>query len=282
MITIAGVQCQELVADLTEGADLIAGPIAQKGFLCPWTSRLAVAQGILGLNTAVSLGTAITINTPLPYPDIPNAYAHTISIQGVGSPTQGPNQIQWPFAIISVNYQALHWSFAGINFGASDALIQIDPSTPLTYCEQRVKVSTTWITIPGTGLKFANGNKLSGRNVSIPLCQMDMQLTFMRVPYMPAQTILNGVALAPLNSATFLGQQPGFMLFNGMDTETSNQTDGSKSENLTMSISWRNIPWDQDWDPVGQAFSQVQNGSTGSPLLARSDLNQLIPSGYLL
>jgi hypothetical protein len=280
MITINGIQCQELVADLAEGANLISGPIAQKAFLCPWNNRLTVLQGILGLNNAVSLGSAITINTPMPYPDIANAYAYDVSIRGVGSPTQGTNQIQWPFAIVAVDYQALHWSFQGLNYGLSDTLNQICAGTALVNCDQRLKVSTTWITIPGNGLKFATGNPV-GRDMSIPLVQIDMQLTFMRVPYLPAQAILNGVGLAPLNSAPFLCQAPGFMLFNGMDTEPTNQTDGTKAQNLTMSVSWRNIPWDQDWDPVGQTFSQVQN-SGGTPLLARSDLNQLIPSGYLL
>lgn len=259
-----------------EGYDIQGGPTAQKGFLCPWANRAQVAQGLLGLSSTTHIG-SLTLNTPLSYPELATMYAHSISIQGVGPPTQGAAQLQFTYAIVSVNYQCLPWSFAGTDLGSY--YNNIDPNTPLIYCKQNMAVSTTWIGIPSAKLKFASGNPVNDVQ-SLPLCQIDMQLTFIRVPYLPGQAVLVA-ATAPLNSATFLGCAAGYVLFNGMTNEQGRDTAGNFIQDCTYSFSYRNVPWDQAWDPKGQAFSQVQN-SSGSALLARSDLNATIPPGYLL
>ncbi len=279
MIVIGGINCEELVAEFREGFGLLDGPTAQKGFLCPWGDRYTVAQALLGLSATTHIG-ELTLNTPKQYPERATMYAHDIGIQGVGFPQEGTNGVMAFYrAIISVNYQCLPWSFEGIDLGLY--YNNIDPATPLIYCRQTMDYSTCWITIPHKGLKFAGGAFLH-RDWKMPLCQIEMNLTFIRVPYLPGQVAFQ-VAKAPLNSTTFLGAPPGYVIFNGWRNEQTRDTAGNFTQDINMSFSFRSVPWDQDWNPLGApaAFQQVQDGA-GNPIMQRSDLNILIPPGYRL
>ncbi len=205
-------------------------------------------------------------------------YARSIDIAPVGLPTQGTAQSQWTNAIVYANYGCLPWSFSGIDSGFP--FQQIDPATPLIYCKQDINTSTSWQSIPANKLKFASGNPLFFQTWQMPLFLASISLTFMRVPYYPAQQIFTA-GKSPINSTTFLGLSAGYVFFDGSAQQESRDTTGNFTRDITYNFSYRNIPWDQQWDGIGQAFSQVQQLG-GSPVIARSDFNTLIPQGYLL
>ncbi len=277
-VTIAGIVCQELVANYKEGYDILTGPTIQKSYLCNWTDRYTVAKGMLGLANTNSVGGSIFLQTPLQSPELPTAYARSIDIIPVGLPTQGANNCQWTNAIIYASFGCLPWSFSGIDSGFQYQ--QIDPATPLIYCKQDINTSTSWQSIPANKLKFASGNPLFFQTWQMPLFLASISLTFMRVPYYPAQQIFTA-GKSPINSTTFLGLAAGYVFFDGSAQQESRDTTGNFTRDITYNFSYRNIPWDQQWDGVGQAFSQVQQLG-GSPVIARSDFNTLIPQGYLL
>ncbi len=68
-VLIAGVLCNEEVNDNSENFDILQGPQATKVYLCDWNQRWRVVVGMLGLNSAVTIGGGITINLPMRYPD---------------------------------------------------------------------------------------------------------------------------------------------------------------------------------------------------------------------
>jgi hypothetical protein len=277
-LTINGILCQEIVGQFTEGFSLQGGPVAHKGFLCNWNDRYTVAQGLLGLSSTTHVGGSFTLQTPAKYPEIQTIYAHEIQIQPVGRPFQGQNQLAYPQVIVWAGYQALPWSFEGLDYGFLEN--QIDPATPMIYCKQNLDISTELMTIPGIALKFSNGNKVN-RDYRLPIVNIDLQITFIRVPYLPAQALL-AASLKPLNSTTFLGQAAGFVLFNGAHNEQTRATDGTMTQDLTLSFSWRSIRWDFDFNPKTGTFLQVQDVVNSNPVVQSSDLNQLLIPGYVI
>jgi hypothetical protein len=278
-ITINGIVCQELVANFDEGFDLLGGPTARKGFLCNWGDRYTVAQGLVGLSSSTSIGGTITLNTPAQYPERNTMYAHSIEISGAGPPTQGTKQVQWTNAIVWCNYACLPWSFSGIE--AAFPYMQVDPNTPLIYCKQNITTSTAWMNIPTAKLKFSgSGNPIKDQFAAIPIFHAEIQLTFIRVPYFPAQQIFTS-GKNPINSQTFLGLGAGYVFFNGIQNEQTRDTAGNMTLDITYSFSYQSVKWGYQWDAVGQAFDKVVT-STGGDIIGTSDLNSLIPAGYIL
>src|ERR1700735_4500456 len=105
MAVIGGCQVLELVAGFSERNAWQGGPTATKSYLANWADRYTVANALLGLATyTVSGGGVITLNSPGVYPESTNIFAMDVTIQPVGTPGQGPKQIAWTYAAISVNY----------------------------------------------------------------------------------------------------------------------------------------------------------------------------------
>lgn len=273
-ITINGVVCQELVEAFGESFDLTQGPSARKGFLCPWANRYAVATGLLGLSNTTHVGGLITLQTPLQYPERTTMYAHQIEIRGVGTPTQGTAQLQWTNAVVSVTYQCLPWSFAGIDY------MQLDPTHPYIYAEQNMSFSSEFITVPGKGVKFVTSGKPLDQDWGFMSPKLDMQITLKYVPYLPVVAILAALQ-APINSATYLGVAAGYLLFNGAENHQTRMSDGTFTQDVTYSFSYRPIaPWDYTYDGANNIWDKVV-GLGGAAIIARSDLSTIIPADYV-
>lgn len=274
-ITINGVITQELVASHGEAFDFSSGPSMRKGFLCEWADRFKVAQGLLGLSNTTSIGGAITLNTPAQYPEFNTAYAQSIEIVPKGAPTQGTKQIQYPYCAVWASYQSVPWSFSGTDFN------QIDPAHPYIYAEQNIRFSTEWITIPGSQVFYGGGlGKALAQDFAFASPRADLSIKIHRIPYLPAQQILNALQ-APLNSTTYLGCAPGFLLFNGADNHQTRMSDGTFTQDVSYSFSFRPLaPWDYVFHGPSGTWKQVVNSSGGS-IIPRSDLSGIIPTYYV-
>lgn len=277
--TIAGILCQEVVGNFAERFHLIDGPTADKAFLCAWADRYTVAKGILGLNTAVHIGSFITIKTPIQYPEIPYMYAYQIAIKGVGPPTQGAAQIQFPYALIMVNYKCSPWSFQGIDDPGGQN--QIDPSHPYIYAEQEIASSAEMLTVPGKYAAFAT----SPHNESlIPygfrIALVDLIITLHKLPYLPAPQALNYAGL--INNTSFLGVDPYKLMFNGMTTHQTHASDGTVNTDATFKFQARSIRWDYGYDGKAGIFDQVVRNDTffTTPFIGSTDLSVVIPGTY--
>jgi hypothetical protein len=285
-VTIGGVPAYELVEGFGEGYDLLSGPTARKAYLVNWTQRHAFAVGLLGLSNTQSVGGSIQLQTPLPYPELNTIYAKSIEVIPVGNPIQGPNQIAWPAAKVIANFSALPWSFSGLE-SPSAPYQNIDPATPLVWCQQDITTSTEYQSVNTVGLVTAAGNLLKDLHWEMPIFRADISLTFLKMPYYPAQQIFT-VGKSQMNSAKFLGLAPGYVMFMGSSQKESRDTAGNFTRDVTFNFTYRNLQWDYTWDGVGNpmagfppGFYQVKT-TGGAPMIQSSDLNQLIPSAYLL
>ncbi len=281
-VLINGVFCNEEVNDNSEEFDIISGPQATKVYLCDWNQRWTVVVGLLGLNSSVSIGGAITLQLPMRYPDFQQTavslYAATVAVQGLGPPYQNTYSVGYQAARIIVNFRSFPWSFQGLS--ANDFNNQIDPTHPYVYAEQNLSFTSEWITVPGTQVKFnGSGNKLGNRNWGFRYPIVNMAISLKYVPYIPAAQIIAATA-APINNAMYLGVPAGQLLFNGCETHQARMSDGTLAQSADYSFSYRPIaPWDYDFDGAANAWDLVVNLS-GTAVQKRSDLSGIIPIYY--
>ncbi len=279
-ITIGGIVCEEIVADFGEHFHLIDGPSAEKAFICNWDDRYTVAKGILGLNTAVHIGSFITIKVPLQYPEIPYMYAYQIAIKGVGPPYGSSPQFKFPYAVIMVNYKCSPWSFQGIDDPGGQN--QIDPSHPYVYAEQEISSSAEMLTVPGKYAFFKSSHNTSLIPYGFRIALVDLTITLHRLPYLPTSQALNYAGM--INDAPFLGVDTGKLMFLGMTTHETRSTDGTMNTDATFKFQARSIRWDYGYD--GEAASgdgvidQVVRGDFTTPFIMTTDLSQVIPPTY--
>lgn len=271
-IVINGVVCQELVNGYTEGVNIQQGPFARKGFLCPWANRFQVAIGLLGLANTTGIGGVITLEFPAQHPELPTTFAHSVDIQGVGSPTEGTKQLQFPNAIIWCNYQTMPWTFQPFQ--------QIDPSTPFVYAEQRLSSSLEYIQIPGAAATWSTTGFPLQQEFSYRTVLIDMQITIRNMPYMPSPASLTYGGT--VNQATYLGVAAGQLMFMGIDTYSGAASDGSLQQEATYKFTARSIPWNYQYNPDpgsgGHKFDLVK--FNGNPLIPLTDFTQIIPTTY--
>jgi hypothetical protein len=283
-VTIAGVRCEELVADYGEDYDIMGGPSAQKLYLCPWANRFTVAHGFLGLSSSPLPGGLITLNLPLPFPELgaesssllASMYAKRVSIRGVGAPFQGANNIAFPSAVVTVQFGNFPWTFQGIDPN------QLDPTKPYIFAEQHIDFSNEFITVSQQdGGAFVNPG-----GGAVPLRQdwgffsplAVMSITLKNVPYLLAPQTLNALQ-GPINSVEYLGCAPGFLMFGGGQDHRTKNADGTQTSEFTLSFMYRPIA---QWDQIFYQGSWVQvTDSGGTPIIGRSDLSTIIPSSYI-
>jgi|GEM_PF-2247135 len=281
-ITINGVVCQEEVNGNSESFDILTGPQATKVFICAWNSRWSVITGLLGLNSAASIGGAITLQLPARYPDFQQTavslYASSVSVQGIGSPYQNTYSVGYTDARIIVNYRSMPWSFQGLS--QNDFNNQIDPAHPYVYAEQNMSFTSEAITVSGRFTYFSSDlTKPTGADWGFrsPLVNFNIALKY--VPYIPAAAIITATA-APINSTTYLGVSAGKLLFNGCETHQTRMSDGSLTQEAAYSFSYRPIaPWDYSFNGATNAWEKVVD-SAGNPIQQRSDLTSIIPTYY--
>ncbi len=277
---IGGILCEEIVANFREAFHLIDGPTADKAFICNWTDRFTVARGILGLNTALTIGGFITIHVPLRYPEIPYMYAYQIAIKGVGAPFQGPYQIAFPYAVIMVNYKCTPWAFAGLDDPGGQN--QIDPSSPYIYAEQEISSSAEMLTVPGKYAFFESSHNASLIPYGFRVALVDLSITLHRLPYLPTPQALNYAGM--INNAPFLGVSTGKLMFNGMTTHQTHSTDGTVNTDAAFKFQARSVPWDYGYDGVAGSFDRVVRAASGpgatTPFIESTDLSVVIPGAY--
>jgi hypothetical protein len=279
--TIAGVFCEEIVRDYKESVD--PDPIITKLYTCPWPQRYAAANGMLGFATANRNG-VVTFNPAYRHPESPSLVAQRISITGRGQPTQGPLQLQYPTAVIEVQFLAQNW--VGLPQDDPDGSQAIDPSSKFLYCTQTVDFGCEYVTIPGSSLVYQSSGHAGIGVVSRPFNQdvplrvqhAEMSLTFHKLPYI-------FVSFLPLidnvNKTTFLGQPPQCVKFNGGNVQREFQSDGSVTQAVQLSFSCRpNHTWNQVPDPGGSSAWVGYSYADGTPVFPPADLTQVFPQGY--
>src|SRR5262245_45297020 len=272
---VNGITCEELVEGFEEGINE-NGPYAVKKWLCAWSDRYALANSFLGfVSHTGGQGGSVLINAPLHYPESSNMLARTLTIEGRGKPSQGTKQLQFPQAVVTVNYGVPSWQ------AIPNPDMSIDPNNPFVYATQDIDFGREMLSLPGSSLTLANGNTLDDVPYSVPVPYAMFTITLQRVPYLPAQAIWTAMK-KPLNTATFLGIPAGYLKFDGCKNHAEASTDGTYVQSLTYVFAARALlRWDETYDKNGTSGPQ-QIRYNGTAILQRSDLSTLFPSSYYL
>lgn len=271
-ITIAGISCQEIVRNYGESATL-QGVGSRKGYLCNWTDRFTVARGLLGFKTTTSVGGTISITAPSRHPELLNCYCTQVEFEPVGTPSQGASQLAFSQCIVWGIYGSMNFTW-----GAGDPYQNIDPSTQFVYARQTLDIGTEVITIPGTKLKYSGGGPLE-QDYGLKLALVDMNITLYQVPYLPAQAIIP--LAGAINSSTFLGVAAGYLLFNGIHNEMQVAVDGSYTQDISYSFTYRSQPWDYAYDgSSGRNNWYKVLRADGTDLVTRQSFAGIFPGEY--
>jgi hypothetical protein len=136
-------------------------------------------------------------------------------------------------------------------------LNQLDPSNPITACEQSIQITAKMVTRSGSSYKYTAGS-MSGQAVpgNIGLLQPEAKLVlkFPRIPILPWQ--LFQPFIGKINSAVILNCAVGSLLLEGTTTVVTPGVDGSLQQNLGLmfafnpdptgnsltGMSWNNFP----------------------------------------
>lgn len=279
-ITINGVSCEEIADGFEEAIDQ-AGPHAIKAYLCDWSSRYSVANGLVGFSSVSGSGDVptATIVPPHLYPESKNMYCHTVSIRGGGKPTQGTKQIQWEKAIVTANYGVAQWGAIDDPSGAN----QFSPDEKFVYATQELDFGGEYITIPNQAYEYFDGTTRTktGQDFGIFVPIIELNLTFHRLPYLPMGSARTAVQ-SPLNDRTFLGAAAGTVRFNGCRTKRTASSDGTIVQEVTFSFSHRpTADWNYGIHPTTGAWTKIVKPGTSTTFQAYSNLNALLfPDAY--
>ena len=273
-ITINGIVCEEIVANFGEEFDLAQGPRCIKGYYCAWPDRYTVVVGLLGLSTTVSIGGVITLETPAQYPQLATAYCTSVRVEPKGVPFQSSPQLAWPNCIVWAEYRPVPWSFAGIDY------MQIDPTAPLIYARQNFDLSMQYYEVAGRSLLYSGKTYGPGQSWSFPCPILNMEVTLIRMPYLPAQNVIAAATAGPLNSGTFLGCPDGTVMFTGFKNQQTFDSAGNFTQDGTFSFSYRPVAaWDYAFDGKSGSWLQLKT-ITGAVVMQRTDLTVLFPGYY--
>ena len=246
-----------------------------------------MAIGFLGLSKTTSIvNGSITLQTPLPHPELTTCYAHSVEIQGVGAPIQGPNQLAYNQCIVWVNYQTLPWSFSPYN--------QINPAQPIVFAEQKIASSVDSLTLPGYGVFWASTGIPSHKPFQYRMAMIDIEISLKNFPYMPSPAALTQAGT--INYQTFLGVAPGSLMFMGVTTNMGADATGNIIQaTVDYKFVARSVVWNGTYNENTHKFDMLSTASsyvaptlqniapwgTGcTSVIPYSDFTQIFPQPY--
>lgn len=176
----------------------------------------------------------------------------------VGIKPTGVASSPYELAHVTVNFSTPSYSFTGDN----------------PYFSRRTRLSGTAITCPSAVYKFAD-NLAADQGVAQLIAQREILYTWHNLPFLndaKATLYINKV-----NTTTFLGFDPGTVLFVGTENDQGTQFGEGTRYDVVYSFLWRQIEWNKFRRPDSGAWAYVFDGSSGSgnKVFADADLNQL-------
>jgi hypothetical protein len=163
-------------------------------------------------------------------------------------------------------------------------LNQLDPSNPITACEQSIQQTAKVITRKGAAFTYASGS-FSGKPVpgEIPLLQPEVRLIlkFPRIPMLPWQLLQPFVG--KINSSPILNCATGSLLLEECPTVVTPGSDGSLQQNLGLSFQFNPDPtgtssmgvsWNVFPCPDG-TYAPIQSAAGGNGPYTSANFSQI-------
>jgi hypothetical protein len=211
--------------------DVRSGYRASVSYFMLWADAFTFADDIFGKTHAVTVG-PITWQLPYKFP-VTRAplYAQRFNIEPMGL-DKGGNPITlnkglspgeyWTHALVTVEFetptyiQQVQDDPQGQN--------QLDPSNPITMCEQSIKIASKTAKHSGGSWVFSDNTPYKGGDIGILVCESRLVLTFPRVPYMPWKLIRPFIN--KINDVPIMNCDRGTLMLIGMDTKIVQTNEG--------------------------------------------------------
>lgn len=257
--------------------DVRSGLHATVPYLVAWQDAMQFGYNALKSPTAVRVG-GISWAAPYQLPLLVNGvqpplYCNRLSIKPCGASgsigtTSGINPgeyFTWAKVILGFDNVAFLQN-AGDD---PQGLNQLDPSNPITACEQSVKISGKVVTRKGAGYTYDSTSKPVTGDIPVVLNEVKLILNFPRVPYLPWQAIQGYVGL--INSAEILQCVKGSLLFEGTDIKSTPSLQGF-NESVSLQFAFNPDPTGAseqglDWNsfplPDGSGYSMISAAGGG-------------------
>lgn len=229
--------------------DVRSGYSASVSYFMLWSDAFRFVDDIFGKTNATTIG-PITWQLPYKFP-VTRAplYAHRFNLEPMGL-DRGGNPITlnkglspgeyWTHATVHVEFET-----PGYTQQTQDDpqhLNQLDPSNPITMCEQSIKMAAKTITHKGASFVYFDGKVAEG-DQGIPHTETRLVLAFPRVPYLPWALIRP--FMNKVNDTTILGCDRGTLLLCGMDSKTTVTNQGYGQ---TLQLEFADNGEGQDWN----------------------------------
>jgi uncharacterized Zn-binding protein involved in type VI secretion len=178
------------------------------------------------------------------------------------------------WAIVTVTFNQIPWTFQGTDDPQN--LSQLDPSNPITLCEQSVKMGGKMVTRKGSNYVYtSSGNPVIGDvGVLVPECKL--VLKFPHVPYLPWQLLQPYVT--KVNSAPVLGCPAGTLLMESPDTTAKASLNSvvSVEQAVTLEFAFDANGWNNLPQPNGVFAAVSVAGSSGTQgIYGTADFTQI-------
>jgi hypothetical protein len=248
------------------------GPLIQRKFLCPWAHSNAAANAIMGISSYT--GATIFRQLPLQCPESPNLYAAAVGvIEGYGAFALNDTTPTWEYAVLPVTFAPLPYDPGADTQHSPDG--QAYP-----FCSFSVKGTSQFYEMPDTSFLWAAdapaglAGKPIGSKMGVHLPQLALQVKLHAVPFFPWLQFAD--LLGKVNDATFMGMDPELMLFEDYDTQMELQSDGTKTQEVTLNFSYRPKAWNTAPDPTDGATWHPIEGPGGEKPYELANLKPLI------
>lgn len=228
--------------------DTRSGLKATCSFLLAWADAIIFVNEVLVAPAAVRYG-LITWNTPLQFPVAignnltPAIYVQAFRIRPMGAPIPSANYVPGPVpgltpgdfytrAIVTLSFETVTY----INQSSDDPynLNQLDPTNPITACEQSVEMRAKMRSTKGKGWAYKTSGKPVPGDFPVPETEAVLVLDFPRIPYLPWFYV--APYMGAVNMYPMLGAATGALILDGMGTKTSPQPDGSIQQNARLTF----------------------------------------------
>jgi hypothetical protein len=226
-------------------------------YLVAWDDAFTFVNQAMGFPSAASVGPIVQTDA-YRFPPSPTLMASDFEIEpcgvdGVTGPMLGLNPGEfWTHAKITLTFGTPTYVVGGA--GSADDpnnLQQLDPSNPLTYCTQSVRLSGRAETVQG-GYELDDTFEQVKGPMTVIQVEAQLVLTFPRVPFLPWQKIYPYIGR--VNDVPILGVPRGQLLLEGTDIEATSTSAGLINQSVQLVFSAQDHDWNAIWSPIAGEY----------------------------
>jgi hypothetical protein len=273
------VTCVELLDGYRAGIHSQGGVI-QKRYWCGWGDSFLLANNLLGVNTATTVGGTINRVMPHTCPESPNLKCVDVDVEPAGAPIVTGARPSWQFAIVSAVYGILPHATGELNPTFDPNNLMSPDGQVYPFATISVDYSAEYLAVPGSSMKYAGGALIgtpSNQDILRRVGTATIACTLHKVPFFPFDRLLS--LSGKVNGQAIFGRDVGAVLFEGARTRVVVDNLGNATCEIDLAFKWREQDWNKVPDPRNATawVYLTDDGTTGgNKLYTSADLRPLI------